>query len=153
MYCLSSILLCIVFMYINPLHTSSIILLLLLRIIRVSTMYVFINIHYVFIYCYLCYVFLLCNCMLLCVIYSQCVFTFMYVYSCFMSMCLSVNAINSSRNISWEIVVCPKKGTVCLGFGGKVFNRRIRTGYGLDASGRRQRPWLSRSSSWRARCR
>ena len=107
---------------------------------------------YILLFMLCIYVFLLCIYMLLCVI-SQCVFTFLYLYLCFMSMGLGVNAINSSRNISWDIVVCPKKGTVCLGFGGKVFNRRIRTGYGLDASGRRQRPWLSRSSSWRARCR
>ena len=45
----------------------------------------------------------------------------------------------------------PKKGRFVVG--ATAFNLRIRTGSCLASSGRRQRPWLWRSSSWHARCR
>ena len=57
--------------------------------------------------------------------------------------------------ISWQDVVALKRALVCVTLDvtlGRSSNHRIHTGCVPGTSGRRQHPWLWRSSSWRAQC-
>ena len=51
----------------------------------------------------------------------------------------------------WKVLVALKRAVLYVRW--LLFNLRIRRGFCLVSWGRRQHPWLLRSSSWRAQCR